>query len=644
MELNYQHWFCEKDENDILWAYLDRKDEKVNSLSEPVLTELNQLISLASQRNYKGMIVTSKKTTGFVAGADISQISKTDSLEAGLEFIEFGQKVFANLEDLIIPTVALISGFCLGGGCELALACDYRIVEDIPATRMGLPEVLLGVHPGWGGMIRLPRLIGPLQALNLILTGRTVDARRAVKLGMADALVPKRQMKRAAVNFILNKPKKHNAGLMAKLLNTFPMRFLLARVMARQVAKKANKKHYPAPFAAIKQWRDYGVSGQRAYKAEAKSIANMFMTPTSKQLVRLFFLQTRMKSLPQEKTFDIKHVHVIGAGTMGGDIAAWCALKGFRVTLQDREPQFIAPAIGRAAKLFKIKLKAAHLVQEALDRLLPDTQGHGVKDADVIIEAVFEDLKVKQDIFTDLERKAKPEAILATNTSSIPLDEINTVMDNPGRLVGIHFFNPVAKMQLVEIVHGEKTTDSTVQKATRLVSKLGKLPLPVLSKPGFLVNRVLLPYLMESVVLLEEGNSKEAIDKAATDFGMPMGPIELADTVGLDVCLAVATELMNHFGGKIPQVLQGKVDAKRLGRKTKHGFYEYKKAKAVKSKKNTSYSQDLQERLINRMLDEAKACLDEGVVEDKDLLDAGMIFGTGFAPFRGGPMQYLASK
>ncbi len=424
------------------------------------------------------------------------------------------------------------------------------------------------------------------------------------------------------------------------------MRPLLASFMRKKLRAKINPLHYPAPFHALDNWERVGVTGEAAMDKEARSCGKLFFSDTCQNLVRIFFLQERLKSQGKEIRFTPKHVHVIGAGTMGGDIAAWCALQGIKVTLQDREAKFIAPAIKRAYQLYKEKLKEPHLIQKAMDNLVPDVQGYGIPHADVIIEAIFEDLHVKQELFKSLELQAKPLAILATNTSSIPLDDINAVLQTPERLVGIHFFNPVAKMQLVEVVKGIRTDPSVVEKAMSFVRKIDRLPLQVQSSPGFLVNRILMPYLLEAVTLLDEGIPAATIDKAMLEFGMPMGPVTLADTVGLDVCLSVAKYLGKYFNTKIPSRLTSLVEKGKLGRKTGEGFYQYKNGKQVKQPDTASEKtlEEISDRLVLRMLDEAFACLREGVVADGDLVDAGMIFGTGFAPFRGGPIHYARTK
>lgn len=644
---NYQHWRLESDTDKVLWLYFDKKGTSVNTMDREVMEELSLILdSLKNDMEHKGVIIASAKKNGFIAGADIAQFTQFSDVTEAEKLLRRGQVIFDKIENLKLPVVAMIDGFCLGGGMELALACHYRVVEDGAKTRLGLPEVKLGIHPGWGGTVRMPRLIGGPNALNLILSGHTVSGRAAAKLGFADVAVPKRHLIRAAKSYVLDKPERHQATFLQNLTNKKYARKLIAKFIHKKVSAKANPKHYPGPFAALKNWEQVGVEGDLAFETEAKSCANLFFTDTCQNLVRVFFLQERLKGLAKESKFAPQHVHVIGAGTMGGDIAAWCALSGMKVTLQDREAKFIAPAIKRAYDLFKEKLKENYLVQKAMDRLIPDVQGYGVPHADVIIEAIYEDLTAKQTLFKSLETQAKPTAILATNTSSIPLDEINTALQMPQRLVGIHFFNPVAKMQLVEVVKGNLTDTTVVDKAMTFVRKIDRLPLPVKSSPGFLVNRILMPYLLEAVNMLNEGIPATIIDKAMVQFGMPMGPIALADAVGLDICLSVANHLGKYFNTPVPKQLTQLVAEKKLGRKTGEGFYQYKRGRQVKPS-GITYDKPLEEisdRLVLTMLNESFACLREGVVADGDLLDAGMIFGTGFAPFRGGPIHYAKTK
>lgn len=640
----FKHWELQTDEHHIAWLGLNRQHTSVNTLNHEVLDELNRALQdIAHMNQIKGLVLYSLKTKGFIAGADVHVFANEHNPADISDFLRKGQAVFARLEAMSIPTVAMIHGFCMGGGLELALACDYRIVSDDDDTRLGLPEVLLGIHPGWGGTVRLPKLTGGFDALSsVMLKGAPLTGKKAKRLGFVDDVVPLRQLKRAAVYFVLKTPPKHSPTWLQAMGNWRWIRQGLCWLLRREVAKKVNPHHYPAPFAMIDLWEKEGDFDERAYLKEAESVeALVFQGETASNLTRLFLLRERIKGFAKDSDFKAQHVHVIGAGVMGGDIAAWCALKGVRVTLQDQSYERIAPAKGRAYTLFCKKLSKPHQVQAAMDRLIPDPLGEGVRCADVIIEAVFESLEVKQTLFKHLEDHAKPTAILATNTSSIPLDEINRVMRVPERLVGVHFFNPVAQMELVEVVHGDVTLQDIVRKSCSFVSQIGKLPLPVRSSPGFLINRVLMPYLMECVQLLEEGYAPEQIDHAALAFGMMMGPVELIDTVGMDVCLAVAENLMEHLGGHVPNTLVEKVKAGQLGKKTGQGFYRYKQGKAIKRKGTWSdHEQEIAHRLILRMVNESAICVREGVVEDADLLDAGMVFATGFAPFRGGPLHY----
>lgn len=640
---NYKHWDLQRDKDAILWLGFNREGAAVNSINEEVLDELNSLLQeIAQDKKATGLVIYSLKEKGFIAGADVNAFSQFENAAQAVDFLQKGQAVFSRLQGLSIPSVAMINGFCMGGGYELALACTYRIASDEKDTRIGLPEVMLGIHPGWGGTVRLPQLIGGFKALSqVILTGSGIAAAKAKSLGMVDDIVPVRQLKRAAVYFIKSRPARHKPSFIDGLTNNSWLRKPIAYLLRHNVAKRVRKEHYPAPFAVIDLWEKEGGFGDRAYLKEADSVEQLVSNgETSKNLIRAFHLRERLKSFAKDSKFKAKHVHVIGAGVMGGDIAAWCALRGIQVTLQDKTYAQIAPAIGRAHVLYKKKLRKPRLIQAAMDNLTPDPEGHGVARADVIIEAVFENLAVKQEIMKSVEQTAKKDAIIATNTSSIPLDEISSVMDNPERLVGIHFFNPVAKMDLVEVVSSPKTTKKVQQNSCAFVNQIGKLPLPVKSSPGFLVNRVLMPYLMECVQLLDEGYSAETIDEAALSFGMFMGPVELADTVGMDVCLAVAENLTAHFGGTVPQKLRDMVSAGKLGRKTGEGFYRYKNGKPIKKRPSATIDKTIADRLILRMVNESAACLREGVVADADLLDAGMIFATGFAPFRGGPMNY----
>ena len=641
MSIEISDWQVHSDDEGILWLTLDKQDTATNVLSASVLDQLNVLIDQVLQNNPVAVIIRSGKKSGFIAGADVREFLQVSNRQEALIMIKRGQKVFTRLESLPCPTVALIEGFCMGGGTELALACDYRVALDDSATKIGLPEVKLGIHPAFGGLVRLTEKINPLKSLEMMLSGRALSARQAKSMGLVDLIQPQRQIKRAAQQLALLRPEKRSMPWLGKLLSLPGFRHLLTSFMKKQVAKKAPRQHYPAPYALLDVWCKYYGNKKRMMEEEANSVARLMQGETVRNLIRVFFLQTRLKGLGDKKSLKLRHVHVIGAGIMGGDIAAWCALRGIIVTLQDRAPEYLSDAMKRAHKLFARKLKTTHERNAALDRLIPDCNGYGVEKADVIIEAIFEDKDAKQAIYRDIERRMKPDAVLATNTSSIPLEVLATVLKNPKRLIGIHFFNPVAMMPLVEIVKTAETSANTIQQAIAFTLHIGKLPLPVKSSPGFLVNRILMPYLVEAITLYDEGVSPEAIDKAALDFGMPMGPVELADTVGLDICYSVAENLAQASDISVPSGLEKMVNNKNLGKKTGRGFYKYKNGKPIKDRDADQGDQKMiQNRLIFRFLNESASCIAEKIVDDKDMLDAGLIFGTGFAPFRGGPLNY----
>lgn len=644
-QARYSNWQLAADGDQILWLYFDKAGSSANSFDKTSLSELEEIIeSLMGETGYKGLVIASKKS-GFIAGADIKEFTQFQSTNDAFDFVRSAQLIFDKIEHLKMPTVAMVNGHCLGGGFELALACQYRVAIETDKKILGFPEVLIGIHPAWGGTVRATRLIGLAKSLPLMLRGNSLRPMQALKLGLVDVVQPERHLASAARACVLGKVKikrKHS-----HISNLRLMKSIIAH-KAKKALRQKNilPSHYPAPYAMIDFLKTTNVNTQAAYLAEAHSIARLVETDSTKQLVRCFFLQDQLKKLAKGAGDKVTHVHVVGAGTMGGDIAAWCAAKGMMVTLQDREPKFIAPAIKRAYKGYQKALRDPKRIRDVMDRLIPDQEGRGVVSADIIIEAIFENLEAKQDLFKLVESKAKPNAILATNTSSIPLEEIASALTNPGRLIGVHFFNPVAKMMLIEVISHSANSDALKQRVLKFVGQLGKLPVPMKSGPGFLVNRILMPYLMQAMKLYEEGIAPTVIDKVAMDFGMPMGPVTLADVVGLDVCLHVVSTVGEVLGLRAPEKLKKLVEAGKLGVKTGQGLYKYKNGKVQKP--HTPHKVDnqdvLTDRLILVMLNEAVACLREGIVDEADFVDAGMIFGTGFAPFRGGPIQYAKKR
>jgi 3-hydroxyacyl-CoA dehydrogenase / enoyl-CoA hydratase / 3-hydroxybutyryl-CoA epimerase len=644
MSVTSKHWHRSVDEQGVCWISFDKAGSTVNTLSSEVLDELATHLDEIEREAPRGLVFHSGKTTGFIVGADVKEFGRLRDAAEGAATAARGQSLLARIGALGVPTVAAIDGFALGGGLELALACDYRVAVESFERTLGLPEVQLGIHPGFGGSVRAVQLLGAPLALDLMLTGRSLSPREAVTVGLIDQVVTRAELRPAAASLLGRRPALRQAAWRLRALSWGPMRPLLARLMRAQVRRRARREHYPAPYAIIDLWLRYGGRGAAAFRAEAASIGVLLVTPTCRNLVRVFELRERLRNLaPKESR--VKHVHVVGAGTMGGDIAAWCALRGLVVTLQDRAQQYVEPALVRARELFRKRLRAPGEADAAVARLRVDLAAAEVGSADIVIEAIIENGEAKRALFAALEPKLPASSLLATNTSSIRLEELATALQRPGQFVGLHFFNPVASLPLVEVIRGADTDDDTMQTALSFVTQLGKLPLPCRSSPGFLVNRLLTPYMLEALHAHLDGHSFEAIDAAAKAFGMPVGPVELADRVGLDVALHVAEILSEVLAVAPPEILRAKVAKGELGAKTGRGFYTYdKNGKAIKDRKVGVPDPDLADRLILPLLNEAVACLHEQVVADADLLDAGVIFGAGFAPFTGGPMRYAHER
>jgi 3-hydroxyacyl-CoA dehydrogenase/enoyl-CoA hydratase/3-hydroxybutyryl-CoA epimerase len=632
------HWRLEFDAGNLAWLTFDLQGSSTNTLGDAAMRELDARITELAAARPRGLVVRSGKDNGFIAGADVTAFSGLTSVEAARQLVRSGQQVLDRLEALPLPKVAALHGFALGGGLELALACEYRIGADDGRLSLGLPEVLLGIHPGFGGTLRAPRLLGAPAALELMLTGRTLRGRDALRMGLLDRLVPRAELDAAAREILLAAPPVRRAPPALRLLSWPLLRHVVAAQSRRQVALRVRREHYPAPWAIIDLWARHGGRGPAAMEDEARSIAALLCSETSRNLVRVFSLQNRLKALGGGGR-PCTHVHVVGAGVMGGDIAAWCAVRGLTVTLQDREARYVEPALARAREFF-----ARRGSPGASDRLQADIEGLGVARADIVIEAIFENAEAKRALYARLEPQMRADALLATNTSSIMLEDLARGLADPGRFVGLHFFNPVAKMQLIEIISARDTRAAVAAQALAFARQLDRLPVPCRSAPGFIVNRILMPYLNEAMLAADEGIPLALIDRAATDFGMPMGPIELADTVGLDIAMHVGRILAAAWERPTPQATGRLVEAGRLGRKSGQGYYEWRNGRPLRPATNSAPPADLADRLILQYLNEAVACLRDGVVADADLLDAAMIFGTGFAPFRGGPLHYARAR
>ena len=641
--LRLQHWKLEQRDDGVVVLSFDRAASSVNTFAQEVLIELDSVLERLALDPPKGMVLRSAKTSGFIAGADIREFAEFDAKGNVNDAIRRGQQVFQRIAELPFPTVAAIHGFCMGGGTEMALACRYRVASSDASTRIGLPEVKLGIFPGWGGSVRLPRLVGAPAAFDMMLTGRSLSASAARGIGLVDRVVdPASLLEEAARLALRGTERPFKQRFMAWATNTWVARQLLAPMLTKQVARKARKEHYPAPYALINFWQRSSGGTQALLSAERKAVVKLSSTPTARNLIRVFFLQERLKSTGG-KEHGIKHVHVVGAGVMGGDIAAWSAYRGFEVTLSDREQRFIDGALTRSTELFTKKVKDETKRAAVAARLKGDLAGDGAMQADLVIEAIIEKPEAKRDLYTTVEPRMKPGALLTTNTSSIPLTELREHIARPAQFAGLHYFNPVALMPLVEIIRHDAMAPETEQRLAAFCKAIDKLPVPVAGTPGFLVNRVLFPYMLEAATAYAEGIPGAAIDRAAVKFGMPMGPIELIDTVGLDVAAGVGAELAPFLGLPIPASLSAPPEAGKRGKKDGQGLYKWVDGRAQKPELPKDYKapDDLEDRLILPLLNEAVACLHDGVVSDADLLDAGVIFGTGFAPFRGGPIQHI---
>ena len=633
-------WRLRRGADKVAWALLDCPDTATNTISRQVLEDLSNLLETLRTAVPGALVVRSAKPAGFAAGADIRQFTATGEPDRVQRDLRDAHDVLDSLEALPCPTIAVVHGYALGAGFEIALACDYRIATQ--GSRFAFPEVRLGLHPGLGGTFRLPERIDATEAMTLMLTGKPAHAHKAKQLGIADVVTLERHVEAAVRDLAARGKPARSAGLRDKVWDLGPTRRLAAMRMRSKTGEHAPPAHYPAPHALIDLWEAHGGDREAMRKGEIESFAGLLATDTAQNLMRVFFLRERLRKQAQGDPA-MRHVHVVGAGTMGAAIAGWCAIKGHRVTLSDVAPDPSGKAEQSAARV----ARAAHLdsleIRDALDRLIPDPREHGVAVADIVIEAAPEKADLKREILQTLTRRCRPDAIIATNTSSLPLEALRDSVTRPARFAGLHFFNPVSKLELVEVVAHDATSVTTLRALAKFLGTIDRLPAVVSSSPGFLVNRILTPYLLEAALLCSEGNDAGRVDGVAESFGMPIGPLELADRIGLDICLHVADSLRGHLDKPLPEApawLTERVAQGDLGRKTGRGIYRWSDDAPDKTRPVAGDSRAMQERLVLPMLDAAVECLRKGVVDDADTLDAAMIFATGFAPFRGGPIHY----
>jgi len=644
----------------------DRPNSSANVFNKATLDELNgHLDFVTGDESIKGLIITSAKPAIFIAGADLKSFVDGDSNLR--ELIELGQSVFNRITLLSIPTVAAIHGACLGGGYEVCLACDYRIASPDKATKIGLPETQLGILPAWGGSTRLPRLIGLPRALDIVLAGKTVAAKQAFKYGMIDELAPREylvEVARKRISSGVAAHPKRKGGLLIPLLNSPPVAGIIAK-RARSMLFAKTRGHYPAPLKALEvMTRGVATGITRSLAGEVEAVEELAQTEASRNLIRIFFMQERAKKLLAGKDeaggpTTVNKISVIGAGVMGSGIAQWTSARGLPVVLRDINPEQVAKGVATISKLFQDGARRhAFTPVEAragMDRIYPVAGEFPLDGIDMVIEAAVEKMDLKKEIFRKLDAAAGPKTILATNTSALSVSELADATSRPERVIGIHFFNPVHRMQLVEVVVGRKTDPEVVRRAVRFVQHLGKLPVIVQDSPGFLVNRILMPYLIEAAQLFESGARIEDIDETMLDFGMPMGPLRLIDEVGVDVAQHVADTLAQKFSSrlKIPTLLNRMLEAKLLGRKGGRGFYVYPPGKGKEPYVDPAIDNfqgppgaanldraHLRDRMVFLMVNEAARCLEEKVVASAEDVDFGMIMGTGFSPFLGGPLRF----
>ncbi|MCP5539577.1 MAG: enoyl-CoA hydratase/isomerase family protein [Akkermansiaceae bacterium] len=636
----------------------DRAGSAANIFDMPALDELDRhLETIENDASLRGLIVRSAKPAIFIAGADIKSLAREtgDALEA---FIGKGQRVFQRLADLKIPTAAAIHGACLGGGFEIALACDWRVASLSDATRIGLPETMLGILPAWGGSTRLPRLIGLPKALDLILAGKQVPPKLAKKLGLVDGLAPVERIVDLATGLL----GKGKAVRKTPWLTNNPVSAAVIRAAAGRKIRAQTRGHYPAQLAALNVVSRAG-SGPLAESLgrEREEVLKLARTDAAKNLIRIFLLQENAKKTRPHPTAEARKVGrtaVIGAGVMGAGIAQWLAARGLPVVLRDLDDARLGAGMATIGKLFRegVKRRVFTPVEamRASDLISPSAAPVPMDRVDLVIEAAVENLEIKKKIFADLSSRVSPETVLATNTSALPIGEIGhgDGVTHPERLVGVHFFNPVHRMKLVEIVVTEATSPGTIETALAFVRAIGKLPVVVKDSPGFVVNRILMPYLIEAGRLFERGVDPVAIDEAMLDFGMPMGPLRLLDEVGLDVASHVAATMGAAFGDRfaMPAVLAKLVEKGHLGRKSGRGFFEHRGKKTAPNAEALALRGEaagdapdrpaIAERLALLMANESFRVLEEGVAASADDIDFAMILGTGFAPFRGGPVTW----
>lgn len=664
----------EVDDDGVGWITFDDPSRKLNVFDESVMRRLAEVLASARSRaedgSMKALVFRSGKSRGFVAGADVTAIEAVEDPAEGEQASRMGQAIFGEIESLPVPTVAAINGLCLGGGTELALACDYRLASDSPKTAIGLPEVMLGILPAWGGTTRLPRLVGLQAALDLLLSGSRARGRKAKRIGLVEDIFPAELFDQKAKDFALARarreppPSRPQPKAVARLLDgTAPGRMVVLKMAKKQVMKRTGG-HYPAPLKILEVVRRGGTGSlQRSLNLEATAAGELIVSSVSKNLIHIFNLHEAAKKgvgAPDTEPAEVSRLGVLGAGVMGGGIAQLAAYKGIRVRMKDINHEAISGGLQHAKGLFDKAVKRRRIKPRDAAQYMESISGgldyQSLSGSDLIVEAVVERMDVKRIVLRETEEAVRPDCIIASNTSSLSIDEMSQGLERPESLAGMHFFNPVHRMPLVEVIRGSRSSDRAVATVYALALRLGKIPVIARDGPGFLVNRVLGPYMNEAGHLLADGASIEEVDRAAVRFGMPMGPLRLVDEVGIDVSSHAGASLYKALGERLTpsEPLVALAETGRLGKKGGLGFYRYENDKeagadetvygdlrmAVPAQRNTLAEKEIRGRLVLAMINEAARALDEGIVATAADVDLAMIMGTGFPPFRGGLMRF----
>jgi 3-hydroxyacyl-CoA dehydrogenase/enoyl-CoA hydratase/3-hydroxybutyryl-CoA epimerase len=634
-------------ENGIYLLTFDRPESGANIFDAATMDNLREHVdAIEKDASIKGVIVTSAKKSIFIAGADLKTLLRQAQTGEMRGFIAEGQKVFNRLAALNVPSVAAIHGACAGGGYEVTLACDYRVASDDPATKIGLPETTLGLVPAWGGATRLPRLVGAANAAEVILKGKLHGAAEALKLGLVDEVVPKEQLLEAARKQLARGKRKLEGGAPA--------------TPASQELSPPKPGANAAPGRAYEIISRAGNSSiDESLAMEVDAISELGATEATQNLIRNFFLADKYrKGSSKAASEKIQHAAVIGAGVMGSGIAQWLSSRGVSVILRDVDTAAVDRGLANVDKTYADAVKRGLMTEEKAKegraRIVASTQPVPLRDVQIVIEAASEKLEIKKKIFEELAANTPETTILATNTSALPIDELARSTAMPARVVGLHFFNPVSRMKLIEVVVGRDTVEGTRERALGFARQIGKLPVLVQDSPGFLVNRVLFPYLLDAAELFENGVSAKEIDGALLEWGMPMGPLRLIDEIGVDITVDIAATLEKAFGDRDqpPKILKEMYAARILGRKTGAGFYKYEGKQQTPNESLQQWRQESGEkfalenitnRLVYLMVNEAARCLEEKVVATPDDADYGMVLGTGFPVFRGGPLRFAES-